>query len=488
MTEQGQVGAEIARTPAGVDIARRNKDRFGAVLPQHIDAKSFVGLAEAAVYRNADLMRAAEESPRDFFDALVRCASLGHRPGTEEFYLVPFKDKGRQSVQGIEGYRGIVERMYRSGAVASIIVREVCENDDFEFVEGVQDRPRHRIDWFGSTRGAMIGVYAYAVMTTGAVSRVVILNKADIAATKERSRGSSSTHSPWQNDERSMWWKTAARRLEPWVPTSVEFFKERVRAASQAAALFDRPQATVQDASPLTSTEAGTVDTDTGEVVDAEVVQDSEPPPASPPPPSQPAQQPAAQPSQARPSQPVEDDGPPPFPKYFTTRTGRTEFAVAASGEPVIPPSFDGVVYVQDGDDRSTRREWRRYHADKAPAAQQTAPQPATSAADHEAAAAPPTAQNAGYCTCGMPEAPNVIHRIDRPCYLDPDAIQAEEAEVLEAEFADDPAQPELVAVGVVPPEPTEEPAQAPPEPQAEASTYTDESGVQWVRRGPRSQ
>lgn len=264
MTET--VSQAVATVPKGVEIARRNHERFESVLPRHIEAKPFVGMAEAALYRDDKLMEAAQTTPQAFFSALMKCAALGHRPGSEEFYLIPRKIKGRLQVQGIEGYRGIVERMYRSGAVASVIVREVCEKDAFTYVEGEQDRPVHKIDWFGGDRGRMIGVYAYAIMTTGAVSRVVVLNREDIEAIKKRSEGSDSEFSPWVRDERAMWWKSAARRLEPWVPTSVEFFKERVRASAEV--------------SHTTEERPTRVDYETGElhedVVDGELVVDVE--------------------------------------------------------------------------------------------------------------------------------------------------------------------------------------------------------------------
>ncbi len=266
MTET--VSQAVAALPKGVDIARRNSTRFEAVLPRHIEARPFVGMAEAALYRDEKLMEAAGTNPQAFFSALMKCAALGHRPGSEEFYLIPRKVKGRLEVQGIEGYRGIVERMYRSGAVASVIVREVCEKDDFRYVEGEMTKPVHRIDWFGGDRGKMIGVYAYAIMTTGAVSRVVILNADDITKIRARSDGSTSEFSPWNRDERAMWWKSAARRLEPWVPTSVEFFKERVRASAEVNhTTVERPA-------------SGQVDLDTGEiddVVDGELVDDYRP-------------------------------------------------------------------------------------------------------------------------------------------------------------------------------------------------------------------
>lgn len=249
---------------APVQMIKSQRAKFAAVLPEHIDAEQFIGLATGALYRDEKLRTAAMNEPGAFANALMRCAQLGHQPGTEEFYLTPRKVKGKMQIQGIEGYRGIIERMYRSGAVASVIVREVCANDTFEFVEGEMDRPRHVIDWFGGDRGQMIGVYAYAILSTGAVSRVVILSKDDVMKARESSDGATSDYSPWVKHERSMWWKTAARRLEPWVPTSAEYRREQLRAAAEAT----RTTTTTAEQAP------GGVDLDTGEVHDAELVDD----------------------------------------------------------------------------------------------------------------------------------------------------------------------------------------------------------------------
>lgn len=237
------------RPSTAVDIMWDRSKHIAAVLPGHIDVKSFVGTAAAALYADAKLMQAAETSPETLIAALMECASLGHRPGTEEYYLTPRKKNGKPTVLGIEGYRGIAERMYRSGAVRNIVVREVCARDRFRYVEGVHSRPMHSFsqhdsgttgaDFFGTEghvdRGPMVGVYAYAELDTGAVSRVVILSRDDVMKAKESSEGSDSDYSPWNKHERAMWWKTALRRLEPWVPTSAEYRREQVRAAAQAA-------------------------------------------------------------------------------------------------------------------------------------------------------------------------------------------------------------------------------------------------------------
>lgn len=266
------VTSAVAKAENGIEgVITTYKPRLGAVLPDHINIEQFTGLAMGALYRDPKLREAAQNSPGAFMNALMRCASLGHQPGTEEFYLIPRKNKGVAEVQGMEGYRGIVERMYRSGAVASVVVREVCALDKFEYIEGVHDKPQHTVNWFGGNRGDMIGVYAYAQLTTGATSRVVILSRDDVMAAKASSDGGNSDYSPWNRLDggkdhpefagRSMWWKTAARRLEPWVPTSAEYRREQLRAAVEADNLRRTP--TTVQAQDFTPAE---------EPVDAEIV------------------------------------------------------------------------------------------------------------------------------------------------------------------------------------------------------------------------
>ncbi len=274
MSSQTVTQAVAQRDEGPIAVIKAHQRKIAPVLPDHIPVKQFIGLAVGALYRDPKLMSAAKNNPGALMNALMRCATLGHQPGTEEFYFVPRKNKknrGLPEIQGIEGYRGIVERMYRSGAVASVVVREVCANDRFVYVEGEMDRPKHSFahnehggtgaDFFGPKgsvdRGEMVGVYAYAVLMTGAVSRVVLLSRDDVMAAKDSGDGGDSDFSPWQRLDagpqhpefrgRSMWWKTAARRLEPWVPTSAEYRREQARAAAEAHRIVadpDTPPAT----------------------------------------------------------------------------------------------------------------------------------------------------------------------------------------------------------------------------------------------------
>ena len=289
MTAQTVSSAVATREAGPIALMWGRKKHFDAVLPAHVDVTSFLGTAAGALYGSKDLMEAATRSPDSLIVALMRCAALGHQPGTDEFYLTPRKRKGVPEILGIEGYRGIVERMYRSGAVASVVVREVCAGDSFRYMEGVDDKPIHSTggeggtgaDFFGKngsrSRGEMVGVYAYAMLATGAVSRVVLLTRDDVLAARDAGgySGPGDSFSPWNRLDggkdhpefrgRSMWWKTAARRLEPWVPTSAEYRRESLRASASAAEHAAAGRGLPPSAMPAGQPEG---------VIDAEIVDD----------------------------------------------------------------------------------------------------------------------------------------------------------------------------------------------------------------------
>jgi recombination protein RecT len=256
MSAQTVTDAYAAKEAGIISVMYGEFDRFRAVLAGTEDeVKTFIGTAVAALYADPYLMAAAEASPDTLIVAMLKCAGKGHLPGTEEFYLTPRQIKGKPGILGIEGYRGVIERMYRSGQVASVTVQEVCARDPFRYVKGVDRVPVHSVggagetgaDFFGEhgtrDRGEMVGVYAYAEMLSGAISRVVILNRDDVEA--YRADGGwkrDDRFSPWNRLDagekhpefrgRSMWLKSGVKRLEPWAPTSKDDLRARGRAAA----------------------------------------------------------------------------------------------------------------------------------------------------------------------------------------------------------------------------------------------------------------
>jgi recombination protein RecT len=226
-----QISNAIATRDNGPEaLVRQYRDDFTLVLPSHVKGETWMRLATGSLRRDKNLMQVATRNPGSLMNALLECARLGHEPGTESYYLVPFGNE----VQGIEGYRGVVERIYRAGAVKAVKAEVVCANDVFDYQPDM-DRPNHKVDWFG-TRGEVIGAYAYGVFQDGSASRVVVIDRPYIEKVRKESKGSNSPGSPWVKWFDQMVLKTVARRLEPWVPTSTEWRKEQMRAAQEVLA------------------------------------------------------------------------------------------------------------------------------------------------------------------------------------------------------------------------------------------------------------
>lgn len=267
MTRPSQEVAQRQAHPAVV-VRDHHGARLAGMVPTHVNGDSWVRLAVATL-RDPDLCQAATANLDSFMVAVERAAQLGLRPGTEEFYLIPrgVKGRGKPMVQGIVGYQGLVDLMYRSGAVQSVVAETVHDQDVFRYVPGRDERPVHEIDWFGGVRGKLVGVYAYAIMAGGATSRVVVLGQTDIDRIKASSDGASSEYSPWRKHEESMWLKSAVRQLAKWVPTSTEYIAQRAR-AERVGAESPVPVAPVLD-DPVPAIEAppAGVDPASGEVL-----------------------------------------------------------------------------------------------------------------------------------------------------------------------------------------------------------------------------
>jgi recombination protein RecT len=213
------------------DTIFQYKGELTAALPSHLTEKGMGWLAAAlgALRRNEGVLQAANNDPASLVVALSQAAQLGLMPGSDEYYLTV---KGGK-ILGITGYQGEVELMYRAGAVSSVIAEIVYENDKFEYVPGVHDKPIHHFDHFGD-RGKIRGAYAYAIMKDGAVSKVVIADQARINRAMDASASANASHSPWKSDYGAMVLKTAAHDLAKWVPTSAEYRNAQIRAEQES--------------------------------------------------------------------------------------------------------------------------------------------------------------------------------------------------------------------------------------------------------------
>jgi recombination protein RecT len=266
MTTTQQALAKVEQTPTA--MVEKYRDDFAQLLPSHVNVDTWIRLATGALRRDPNLALAARQSPGSFMQALSDAARRGLEPGTEQYYLTPRKVKGQWEVLGIVGYQGLIELIYRAGAVSSVVAEIVYSGDTFDYQPGRDDRPTHRVDWDAADRGALRLVYAYAVMKDGATSKVVVLNRHDIDRIKASSASAGSQYSPWKTHEGAMWLKSAVRQLAKWVPTSAEYITEQLRAVQKAHATVASDTATVPLGDLLADADDPRYDDETGEILD----------------------------------------------------------------------------------------------------------------------------------------------------------------------------------------------------------------------------
>lgn len=212
------------------------RKQFANLLPADVDADAFAGLAAAAMWRDPNLAIAAMRQPDSLLVALRDAARLGHEPGTEAYYLT-VRSGG---VFGIEGYQGVIDRMYRAGGVVAVHADVITKEEDAAgaFIRGDPRPPVHRRQLSRDTSVAnLAGVYAYAILDGGVCSRVVVMGRDEVMRHRAMSgRRGSDDKGVWDGPfGMSMWLKTPVDELRKWVPTSAAYRKDRARADAELA-------------------------------------------------------------------------------------------------------------------------------------------------------------------------------------------------------------------------------------------------------------
>lgn len=208
------------------------KGTLSRLLPADTDVDTFLGTAAAAMHKNPSLAQAAMKDPASLMIALREAARLGHLPGTDRYALTIREGK----ILGMEQYQGVVARMFNAGAVTGVHAEVVCRGERFERRDPLP--PIHEPvggDWFARDTKVenLVGVYAYATLDTGSLSRIVVMGRAEVMA----HRAAAATTKIWDGPfGKSMWLKTAAHELEKWVPVSAEYRRQQgIRDAAAAA-------------------------------------------------------------------------------------------------------------------------------------------------------------------------------------------------------------------------------------------------------------
>lgn len=198
-----------------MDLIKSMQGEMAKALPKHITAERLARIALTTVRLNPKLQ---ECNPQSLLGALMLSAQLGLEPGPlGHCYLVPY---GKEC-QFIIGYRGMIDLMWRSGQYQSLAVHEVCENDEFEFEYGLNEKLRHKPAL--KDRGKTIGYYLVAKYKDGG-HFVYFMSVEDIE--KHRARSKAANNGPWVTDYDAMARKTVVRAASRWMPMSIELQRQ----------------------------------------------------------------------------------------------------------------------------------------------------------------------------------------------------------------------------------------------------------------------
>jgi len=218
-------------------LLKSKQAEISKMLPKHLNAERLLKVAQIAATTTPALAKCDVPS---LIGAIGQCAQMGLEPNTVlgHAYLLPFNTKRKDangnekwvnSVQVIIGYKGLIDLARRSGQIISIAAHEVCQNDKFELVYGLDEKLNHTPAM--GDRGEVIGFYAIAKLKDGghAFEFMSRLQVEEIKASGERKNKRES--SVWKDHFVEMNRKTVIRRLAKYLPLSVEF---------QTAAAIDR--------------------------------------------------------------------------------------------------------------------------------------------------------------------------------------------------------------------------------------------------------
>jgi recombination protein RecT len=224
------------------------RPEIGRALPRGMDADRMARLALTVLRQTPAL---AQCSPQSFAGALLTAAALGLEPGVNgEAYLVPYK----RECQLIIGYQGMAKLFWQNPLARHLDAQAVHANDLFEYEYGLTPVLKHRP--CNGDRGDIIYYYAVATLSTGG-SSFIVLTPAEVRKLRGTSRASS-IDDPMHWMER----KTALRQLIKTLPRSTML---------NAAVTVDEEMGTSLRSRKVAES---LVDTDTGEIHDAEIVED----------------------------------------------------------------------------------------------------------------------------------------------------------------------------------------------------------------------
>lgn len=204
------------------------KNGHSVILPDN-----FIKSAKAFVKNSSVLKNITDNNT--IVSALLHCASDGLLPDGRQATLVTYNGV----LTYVPMYQGLIEILYRGGAVRSVNTHIIYDNDTFDVQMGTEERIIHTPNILKN--GNKIAVYAVATLNTGGkvhcllkrdevesikaemINKLVKKKKSDnpsIRKEEEKEEARRIENSPWTRHEDEMWKKTAIRRLYKMIPKS----------------------------------------------------------------------------------------------------------------------------------------------------------------------------------------------------------------------------------------------------------------------------
>lgn len=225
--EQPQKLADMKPKDQIAYLLKTKQGEIAKMLPKHLNAERLLKVAQIAATTTPGLAKCDVAS---LVGAIGQCAQMGLEPNTVlgHAYLVPFNTKRKDangnerwvnSVQVIIGYKGLIDLARRSGQIVSIAAHEVCSNDKFELVYGLDEKLIHTPSL--GDRGEIIGFYAVAKLKDGGhCFEFMSMRQVQEIMAATQSKGK---YGPWKDNFTEMGRKTVIRRLAKYLPLSIEF-------------------------------------------------------------------------------------------------------------------------------------------------------------------------------------------------------------------------------------------------------------------------
>ncbi|MFJ1581597.1 recombinase RecT [Streptomyces sp. NPDC088182] len=215
--------SDLATQDPTLKWLERRRTYIAHALPKHIDEGHFI---EAALTSMGKLRNCHTDT---IYTALMACARFGLAPDGVRAAIVPFG----KTATFVPMYQGLIDVMHRSGKVESVRVDFIREQDVWDYTPTAPSPGnffhKPRVELPKEDRGDVILAYAYAWMSGGGRSQVILLNRQDAIEirdlySKAYSHGESTgkRDSAWHTNFDQQWAKSCIRRLAKLVPTSPE--------------------------------------------------------------------------------------------------------------------------------------------------------------------------------------------------------------------------------------------------------------------------